>query len=64
MSVKASSKPTSALINFARKGDPNYSGLPKWPVFTADKVPTMVCETKCEVKDDPDRKARQTLTQA
>jgi para-nitrobenzyl esterase len=57
-------KVSDAWINFARKGDPNHSGLPKWPAFTADKVATMIFDSKCEVKNDPDGAARRTLTQA
>lgn len=33
---------SSAWINFARKGDPNASGLPEWPVYTTNKGATMI----------------------
>lgn len=52
---------SDAWINFARNGDPNHSGLPKWPVFTAAKGETMIFDTRCEVKDDPDRSERRLL---
>ncbi|HSW51116.1 MAG TPA: carboxylesterase family protein, partial [Bryobacteraceae bacterium] len=54
-------KVSNAWINFARNGDPNHSGLPKWPVFTAAKGETMILDAKCEVKDDPDRQQRLAL---
>jgi para-nitrobenzyl esterase len=50
-----------AWIAFARKGDPNHPGLPKWPVFSADKGPVMIFDNKCEVENDPDRTARLTV---
>jgi para-nitrobenzyl esterase len=54
-------KVSDAWINFARKGDPNHSGLPKWPVFSAGKAPTMVFDKTCELKTDPDGEARRSL---
>jgi para-nitrobenzyl esterase len=57
-------KVSDAWIAFARKGDPNHPGLPKWPAFTADKGATMVFDNKCEVKNDPDGPERRTVTMA
>jgi para-nitrobenzyl esterase len=57
-------KMSEAWIAFARKGDPNHSGLPKWPTFTADKGATMIFDNKCEVKNNPDGLERNTVTMA
>ena len=54
-------KMSDAWINFARKGDPNHSSLPKWPAFSAGKAPTMIFDSKCEVKNDPDGEARRAV---
>ncbi len=57
-------KVSAAWTTFARAGDPNHSGLPKWPVFTAQNGETMIFDKKCEVKNDPDREERRTLVSA
>ena len=43
-------KMSSVLINFARTGNPNTKGLPKWPAFTPETEATMVFDApKCKV---------------
>ena len=55
---------SDAWIAFARKGDPNHSGLPKWPVFTSKEGAVMVFDNKCEVRMNPDGEARRALFSA
>jgi para-nitrobenzyl esterase len=55
---------SDAWINFARKGDPNHRGLPQWPAFTADKVPTMCFDKTCKVKNNHDRELRKAVADA
>jgi para-nitrobenzyl esterase len=57
-------KVSQAWINFARHGDPNHKDLPKWPAFQAGTVPTMIFDSKCEMKNDPDGEARRTVAEA
>jgi len=54
---------SDAWIQFARTGNPNHSGLPAWPAFGPDRVPTMVFNDRCEVKYDHDGVARRSLSQ-
>lgn len=43
---------SAAWIQFARTGNPNHPELPDWPAFTPDRVPTMVFDNTCEVKNN------------
>jgi len=62
--LELAAKVSDAWINFARKGDPNHRGLPKWPVHSADTGPVMVFDKACEVKNDPDRELRKVVAEA
>ena len=43
-------KMSNALLNFARTGNPNAKGLPKWPAFTPETEATMSFDApKCEI---------------
>jgi para-nitrobenzyl esterase len=50
-----------AWIAFAKNGDPNHSGLPKWAPFTAENGATMMFDTKSECKNNPDAEERAVL---
>ncbi|MGC9946935.1 MAG: carboxylesterase family protein [Bryobacteraceae bacterium] len=54
-------KMSDAWIAFARTGDPNHAGLPKWSACDAGNVQTMIFDDRCEVQNDPDGAARRLL---
>lgn len=56
-----SEKMSGSLLQFMRNGNPNGAGLPEWPRYTPEKGETMILNDTCEVKNDPDREARQLL---
>jgi para-nitrobenzyl esterase len=58
---KLSKKMAGYLLQFMRKGDPNGGDLLKWAQYSSEKGETMVFDDVCEVKNDPDREARQAL---
>jgi para-nitrobenzyl esterase len=51
-------KVSGAWVAFARTGDPNTSGLPRWPAYTASVRPTMVFDNVSAVVNDPLREER------
>jgi para-nitrobenzyl esterase len=55
---------SSAWVNFARTGNPNYSGMPHWPAYTAGTRATMYFNTPCEVRNDPEGKGLRIITKA
>ncbi len=50
-----------AWAALARTGNPNHSGLPNWPAYTADKRATMIFDTPCRVENDPTSEVRTIL---
>ena len=56
-----SDKMSSAWAAFARSGNPNHSGLPHWPAFSATERATMFFDSDCRVVDDPRREERLAL---
>ena len=49
------------LLQFMRTGDPNGAGRARWPKYTPANGETMILDTVCEAKNDPDREARKSL---
>lgn len=52
---------SQAWINFARSGNPNHSGLPRWPAATPAGAQTMIFDSGCTVQEDPGVEARRLL---
>jgi len=57
-------KMSGAWVAFARTGNPNHKGLPKWEPFTADKRATMIFNGECRAVNDPYREERLAVTAA
>jgi para-nitrobenzyl esterase len=58
---KLAEKMSGALVRFMQTGDPNGAGLPSWARYTTANGETMVLDDVCELRNDPDREARQAL---
>ena len=48
-------KMSQSWINFARLGDPNHKGLPKWPAYNSTNTATMHFDNTCTVKPQMDK---------
>jgi para-nitrobenzyl esterase len=48
-------KMSQSWVNFARIGDPNHAGLPKWPAYNSTNTATMHFDNKCEVMPQMDK---------
>jgi len=56
-----SDKMSDALIHFMYTGNPNCKSLPLWPEYTEKEGPVMILNDACQVKNDPDGKARKLI---
>jgi para-nitrobenzyl esterase len=51
-------KMSAAWAAFARTGNPNHSGIPRWQPFDADRRATMIFNNECRAVNDPYREER------
>jgi para-nitrobenzyl esterase len=52
--LRLSSAMGEAWAGFARTGKPGHRGLPDWPSYSAEKRATMILNSQCAVKIDPE----------
>ncbi|HUD57663.1 MAG TPA: carboxylesterase family protein [Terracidiphilus sp.] len=53
---------STAWMNFARNGDPNHAGIPRWKRFNAKDKTTMIFDDRCEAKDNLDSSQQETAS--
>jgi para-nitrobenzyl esterase len=56
-----SDRMSGAWAAFARSGNPNQAGLPRWPAFTNQVRATMIFNNECKVVNDPNGDERKIL---
>jgi para-nitrobenzyl esterase len=56
-------KMSGAWAAFARTGNPNHKGLPKWPEFKTGERATMILDNQCKVVNDPHGQERLALAE-
>ncbi|MCC6395098.1 MAG: carboxylesterase family protein [Bryobacterales bacterium] len=52
---------SQAWLRFARNGNPNHSGLPRWPAFSPEKRTTMIFDRTSAVREDPEGEGRRII---
>jgi len=56
-------KTSAAWVAFARTGNPNTPGVPRWPAYSAKSRDTMLFNNTLRVEQDPDRGPRLAMEQ-
>src|SRR6202521_946736 len=54
---------SAAWVAFARTGDPNTPGVPRWPAYSVGSRDTMLFNNTVRVEQDPDRGPRLVMEQ-
>ena len=62
-SHQLASRAAGAWAAFAKTGNPNHSGIPRWEAYN-DKKPTMIFNTECTAANDPDGELREAVLEA
>jgi para-nitrobenzyl esterase len=52
---------SATWVAFAKTGNPNHPGLPKWEPYDANNRPTMIFDAECKVVSDPTKTDRSLL---
>lgn len=55
---------STMLIRFAKTGDPNGAGMPKWPTYDLKARSTMLFDRVSKVQDDPRGEERRMVAEA
>jgi para-nitrobenzyl esterase len=58
---KMADQMSEAWIAFARSGNPNHKGIPKWPTYDAGHRQTMIFNVPSRVQSDPQASIRKIL---
>jgi para-nitrobenzyl esterase len=53
---------SDAWIHFARTGNPNHAGMPHWPAFSADQIPTMIFDNHTQLINNPDGEEQRSIS--
>jgi para-nitrobenzyl esterase len=56
-------KVSGAWVAFARTGNPNHAGIPKWLAYNATDRPAMHIDNEWKMVNDPDREERLAMAQ-
>jgi len=56
-------KTSGAWVAFARSGNPNHAGIPKWAAYNATDRATMHIDNEWKLVNDPDREERLAMAQ-